>query len=718
MTIFFAEYLSLLIFIVISSVFSFIFFFLSYIVATQKADTEKLSAYECGSGGANTSTAQVCEFFRNSRSPKGLKTCGYRRQTVGGARFRLFSSTVKYPKSSSNSSGSKVLDNKNSFEGCVAKLNLPSLESSNLIRAIGHMSTLAHAHDLIKSKSKISRKKLHALSKLILAGQYKFGAARLILIAKTGKSEERPLTRDEKIVEKAIQLVLNEFYEPIFLNCSHGYRPNRGCLSALKELDRRFRGAKWVINADLTKSFDCISCDRLMTILKRTIQCTKTLTLIKSGLTAGYFYLGNLVVGELIGIPEGSVINPILCNIYLHELDLFVSSIIEKSNKGSTRRKNPVYRKLLYEVEKLKKNGFTAAEMREVRLKTRKVHSKDPMDSNFVRIGYVRYADAFVISFISPRSLAVDVMTRVQAFLFDELGLELNSKTTLLDFNDGIKFLGAVITNRKVKEKPLILSGRRPRANPNKVVKSKQTPRKIRVTPRLSFHAPILVLLKRLVVRGYFKWRVNPHCIRPTAMRSMVNVDHRRILLLYNSVINGIMTYYKFADNRKSLGIITHGLKLSCALTLALKFKLRTLRKVFKTYGPLLAEPICGVMLRLPATHKRLSHLERFKLGGSSEDLSLEDIIRRSYVNSWTVSVSKQPCVICGSFEGVEAHHVQKLRELRKRSHLDFFAMHMAAVKRKQVALCSEHHQKLHHNQLNEDERQAFVKGIRNNPLN
>lgn len=422
------------------------------------------------------------------------------------------------------------------------------------------------------------------------------------MIPKIGKPGERPLTMGsprEKVVQKAIQMVLSGLFEPTFLDCSHGFRPKRGCLSALKMVDRDFRGAKWVIEADLTKCFDHIPHEYLLAILGRTIKCEKTMALIKSGLKAGYYHLGNLVTGGLIGTPQGNVLSPLLCNIYLHELDCFVSGIVKEFNKGRCRPKNPVYRKLQYLLEKTKKGGGSTAATLAIRHNMRKVHSKDQMNPNFVRIGYVRYADDFVISVIGPRSLAVSIMARVRAFLRDVLGLELNSKSTLTDFNDGIRFLGAVITNRKVTEKPLVLSGSR----------------KVRVTPRLSFHAPILILLKRLVLRGYFKWQVKPNRIRPTAMRSLMNLDHRRIILLYNSVINEIMNYYKFADNRKSLGLLSHGLKLSCALTLALKYKLRTARKAFKAYGSLLADPASNAKLQVPATHMRLSHFERFDLG-------------------------------------------------------------------------------------------------------
>ena len=95
----------------------------------------------------------------------------------------------------------------------------------------------------------------------------------------------------------------------------------------------------------------------------------------------------------------------------------------------------------------------------------------------------------------------------------------------------------------------------------------------------------------------------------------------------------------------------------------------------------------------------------------------MEAIIRRSYANSWSVSVLGKECVVCHSLEGVQAHHVRKLRELRNRPHLDSFTMQMAAVNRKQVPLCHEHHVKLHKGTMNDSERKSFAAGIRNSSV-
>jgi retron-type reverse transcriptase len=121
-------------------------------------------------------------------------------------------------------------------------------------------------------------------------GKYEFPPARRTYIPKPGKKEKRPLTiaspRD-KVVQKAIQMVLEQPYEAIFLESSHGFRPRRGVGTAIKYIDTHFQSSHYVIEADFAKAFDTIPHDKLIEIMRRKIKCPKTLILIKSTLKAG-----------------------------------------------------------------------------------------------------------------------------------------------------------------------------------------------------------------------------------------------------------------------------------------------------------------------------------------------------------------------------------------------------------------------------------------------
>lgn len=595
-----------------------------------------------------------------------------------------------------------------------SKIAFAQLDRSKLIHAISHIDILLLAYELIKSKPGNMTQGVHKetldgininwfqnTSKQLLAGQYKFNEARQVLIHRKGKSKERPITiasPREKIVQKAITIVLTEVFEPIFSDHSHGYRPDKGCHSALEMIDRTFRGSKWIIEADLSKCFESIPHNKVIRILERNITCKKTLALISSGLKAGYVFLGKKIANDIIGIPQGSVLSPLICNIYLHELDIFMEQLIIKNTLGKARRKNPAYRRLQYLIEKAKDQPDI---QKALRRKLWLIPSKDPLDPNFRRLAYVRYSDDFVISITGPCKLANDIRVQVDQFLKEQLNLELNQEKTLITkASEGFNFLGARITNRKITEKPIKLM----KAGPTKGHLS-------RISPRLSFHAPIRKLIDRLVIRGYFTWSKTLGRARPTAMRSIVNLDHSTILQIYNYVIQGLLNYYKFADNRKSMGCIIHGLKGSCALTLALKYKQRTASKIYKAYGSKLTCPETNRELYIPKSFSRFEHTIKFS--SINVNKSPEEIIKRAYTNRLTKSSFGKRCIICGDHNNIQMHHLKRIRELRKRAHKNWFIMQMAAINRKQVPLCANHHHRLHNNSLSDFERKRFSIGCK-----
>lgn len=183
------------------------------------------------------------------------------------------------------------------------KLHLPigksDIDYSNNqvnIRMISNLKNLIAAYELIKSKpgnmtpgvdpstlDGVSKEYLLKVQAELKAGTFKFRAARRIQIPKLGKKETRPLTiasPREKIVQKAIQLVLEPIFEPSFLDCSHGFRPNKGTRTAIQYLESNLQSAHYIIEADFTQAFPSIPHEKLMNILKMKIHCEKTISLI------------------------------------------------------------------------------------------------------------------------------------------------------------------------------------------------------------------------------------------------------------------------------------------------------------------------------------------------------------------------------------------------------------------------------------------------------
>jgi len=603
-------------------------------------------------------------------------------------------------------------------QGCeplieLRRANTESIDRVNhhLIHIIADLSTLKLAYELIKSKpgnmtrglqsetlDGMSNELLEKISRTLRAGTFRFSPDRRVWIPKPGKTEKRQLgtkslplrsgvvSPREKVVQNAIKLVLESIYEPSFLPCSHGFRPARGTHTALKMIDQQCKGAVWFIEADISKCFDSVDHKKLLEIIGRRIQCQKTLALIKSALKAGFVDMGYLAQKADVGTPQGSVLSPLLCNVYLHELDLFMNTLAENTNKGKRRRQNPPYTKILNKIAKT----VDTKEKHRLSKQLRKYPSRDPMDEDFIRVKYIRYADDFIVSVLGSYALAETIKESIGTFLKQELKMDLSeSKTTITEVAvKAARFLGTNIQVRRPKQKPILLA---------------KSGRKTRVSPRIRFHAPLEETFEKLKARGFIKWARDGKTAMPTAVRRVQNMDHADILGYYNMVIRGILNYYSFVDNHKSLGSVVRTLQMSCARTFALKYKLRFAAKAFKKFGKGLKDPNSEEKLQIPSTYAR-TRLFRVK-----QPLALS-VIERSWANKLTRSSLNKTCIICGS-SPVEMHHVRKIQELKMRKHLNWFTMQMAAINRKQVPLCWEHHKKLHRNDLTEAERSAFKAG-------
>ena len=283
-------------------------------------------------------------------------------------------------------------------------------------------------------------------SKQLLAGKYKFKAARRVYIPKKGTNKKRPLTISsprDKVVQQAMYLVLNAIYEPSFLDVSHGCsRLGRGTHTALKSIKHKFQGVRWCIEADIENNFPSISHGILLSLLRKRISCAKFLALIKNSIKAGFVEDGTFKESNK-GLFQGNVTSPILNNVYLHELDVFMDRLCAEFFSGSQRRKSPVYRKIQYWIEK------AADVMRKKKLRRElwQVQSKDPFDPNFKRLYYIRYVDDFVVGVVGSRKDTVDIKKKVKRYLEENLKLILNDEKSLVTHisKTPISFLGTRI---------------------------------------------------------------------------------------------------------------------------------------------------------------------------------------------------------------------------------------------------------------------------------
>jgi RNA-directed DNA polymerase len=167
---------------------------------------------------------------------------------------------------------------------------------------------------------------LGELASELREGGYRPLPARRVYIPKPGApaGEQRPLSipsvRD-RIVQAAVKIVLEPVFEADFLPCSFGFRPGRSAHDALQVLTEEcWRGRRWVVETDVASCFSAIPHDQLMRAVEERVCDRSVLKLLRVILRAGVMEDGQVSRPDT-GTPQGGVISPVLCNVYLHRLD-------------------------------------------------------------------------------------------------------------------------------------------------------------------------------------------------------------------------------------------------------------------------------------------------------------------------------------------------------------------------------------------------------------
>jgi group II intron reverse transcriptase/maturase len=617
-------------------------------------------------------------------------------QREPGIRFYSSSNVIK-------PSGSDILKE-------LREINSKFTVNTKTIHVISDINILTLAYETIKSSpgnmtpgddgktlDGITLALLKKTSSDIKAGKFNFSLARRVYIPKRNKDELRPLgviSPRDKIVQTAMLMVLEAIFEPSFLNTSHGFRPGKSCHTALAQVKNTFSNMCWVVENDISKCYDTINHGLLLDIIKRRIHCEKTLTLIKKLLRNPYKDNGRLVYPKT-GTFQGSSLSPLLCNIFLHEFDVYMEDLKRSFNKGNQRRKNPKYRSIQHTLSYNKNLNFL--EKRKLSQRLRLLPSKDFGDPNFRRLQYVRYADDFMIGIIGKYTESAAIRQKIKNFLFDTLSLNLNlDKTNITHFNrKSLTFLGTFIKGNQEREKKVHLA------------QCGKKKRRVRSTSRARLEAPIISIFEKGLENGFFK-RTNKGKFAPTFCGRLINLDHADILRFYNQKIRGILNYYSFVDNKKSLGSFVHGLKHSCALTLALKLKLRHRASVFKRFGTKLKCLETGTELYIPKTFSRD---QKFNINPEDPKIVME----KRWNNKFTRSNLTKSCLVCGKFPS-EMHHLPNIKDLKSKYRLgkqDFWKTQLAAINRKQIPLCKKHHVDLHRDSLTTQEREKLIEAIK-----
>ena len=509
---------------------------------------------------------------------------------------------------------------------------------------------------------------------------------------KNGKM--RPLgisSIEDKLLQEVVRMILEAIYEGQFSDCSHGFRPQRSCHTAMEQISKSFCGAKWYIEGDIKGFFDNINHDVMIKILEKRIGDCRFIRLIRKFLNAGYIEDWQYFK-SYDGTPQGGIISPILANIYLDQLDKYMEEYASKFDKGVRKEVSKLYRHYQRKKGRAKvalKKAKTAEERNEA-LRLVKMYdslmmvtpAKNEGDTNYKRLKYVRYADDFLCGVIGSREDAIKIKADIKEYLESKLRLELSEEKTLVTYsNNPAKFLGFEIRNRKCAETRRDTLGRKKRSR-NKTVE-------IRI-PKDTVKKKLLdydvVEIKKHNGKEIWKQKARPE----------LNFnDDLEILQRYNSEIRGFYNYFGIGVNcAKQMNNFGYIMEYSMYKTFAAKYRSKVTKicRKYKKDG-IFTVSYQGKKGNTIEAKFYNGGFKRLKPSKDSRISTLPNFIMHTSTTSLMDRLKAQKCELCGATDRLEMHHVRKLKGLKGKEPWERM---MIARRRKTIALCSSCHKKVH----------------------
>lgn len=492
----------------------------------------------------------------------------------------------------------------------------------------------------------------------------------------------------DKLVQEVVRQILEAIYEPNFLDTSHGFRKNRSCHTALYQIKTKCRGINWMVEGDITGFFDNIDHEILIKLLKKKISDGRFIELIRRFLNAGYLEF-NQVYNSLSGTPQGGVISPILSNIYLHEFDKYMETIKNQYTTNKIRKGHHPYQKLYYKRDRAKEKGDWKL-AKEMEKEMRKLPTTNPLDPNYIRVLYTRYADDFVISVTGSKSLAEEIRDKTKTFLEETLKLELNMEKTIITNprDQRVRFLGYEISK-------LI--------NNDKIVKN-SLGRKVRAV-----NGSIQLLMPGDVINEKLKpFKKGSKAI---SCRERQNLSVIQIINEYNAEIRGLYNYYCLAtDVSTKLGKFTYYHLDSMIHTIANKEKI-SYRQVWKKYGVDVprkqgtgTRKTIGIRYKTKNGVKLLTYHNDSIKKVNSPKLNATDKFTSKY-HQIIDRLNAKTCELCGmksdKSKNFTVHHARNLKDITakyKKEGTIFpdWLMVMRIKRRKTLVVCDKCHKDIH----------------------
>ena len=509
---------------------------------------------------------------------------------------------------------------------------------------------------------------------------------------KKPNGKRRPLgipSFSDKLVQEVLRMVLEAVYEPIFSETSHGFRPGRSSHTALCYARYNLNGTRWFIEGDIKGCFDNINHEVLIRCIQKKIKDARLMKLIHKFLKAGY--LEDFVYHNTYsGCPQGGIISPILANIYLHELDLYVAELNKGFQKPYKSRITAEYSRLSGKMTRVKQKIKKAEEAGNMAEKERLLKELKKLRSQLLKtpcksqtdkeIKYVRYADDFIIGVRGSREDCEEIKRKLSCFIRDSLKMELSKEKTLITHsNTYARFLGY---DMRIRRSNVI--------KPNGRGTTQRT---------MSNHMELAVPLGDkiqpfLFKHGVVKQKENGE-LEPVHRNDLLRLTDLEIVSAYDAELRGICNFYYLAGNFYKLHYMSYLMEYSCLKTLAFKHRC-TIGKIKEKFSDKKGGWCIPYETKKGMKYLYLSkHSDCAKGKEASDTIPRMTMIHKHTRSTFESRLKAKTCELCGCTESrqFEIHHVNKLKNLKGKEPWEVM---MIAKRRKTMVVCYECHKKIH----------------------
>lgn len=556
-----------------------------------------------------------------------------------------------------------------------------------------------------KGMDGFGKEDLDGIRKELIERRFVSLPVRRVYIPKPGKRKRRPLgipTLKDKIVQQMVYSILEAVFEPKFKNedgnTNFGFRKDKGVKDAMDLIKRKGKSMRWCIEGDIEGAYDNVDHQRMIEALEERIEDKRFISIVTGMLKAGRKEKGISIKSNL-GTPQGGIVSPMLFNIYMSALDSKMEELRQEQEKEETKKKKAEYRRRDYDkisneigtdvrwIKRLKeKKGTDGTEWTEkekkeykerkknIKKRSQEREKKSSIDQKVQRRRqlFVRYADDWIWLTNGTYEEAVRKKDWISNFLEKELKLKLSEeKTKITDLNEEkMKFLGFELGYNKTLKKRRIKTDEYGRSR-------RTTGQTLNVGIDERRYRSKYETLK--IIKGDWKgvaW--DAMTIKPTY----------EIIERYNQTIRGLIGYWaQGVAEYEKIAKPLWAIELSCKLTLAKKHRLKRkgMRQKFGTRTELNDEK--------RGTIKLMQYQDRKEMFDELKRKPKRQETEGNIYNNWRTRYKlNKECVICGSEENTEMHHIKKIKGIKAKG----FEKIMVSLNRKQITVCKKCHGRIH----------------------